>query len=117
MGAPKKAPQKVLVTLFPYIFHLKTEWNIVCEYLKTKTFSRGTNILPQMHWTSNNFGNSATTTGSFGYHKTIQSLTSRKQYAQKTSGYSTGEIFMENFSFKTLWVSLLMFDIQNLGNF
>ena len=64
MGAQKKA-MEVLVTLFPYIFHVKTEWNIVYEYLKTKIFSRDTNILPQMHWTSNIFGHSATTIGGF----------------------------------------------------
>ena len=65
MGAQKSAPKKVLVTLFPYIFHVKTKWNIVYEYLKTKFFSRDTNILPQMHWTSNIFGPSATTIGGF----------------------------------------------------
>ena len=59
------APKKVLVTLFPYIFHIKTKWNIVYKYLKTKIFSRDTNILPQMHWTSNIFGHSATTIGVF----------------------------------------------------
>ena len=64
-GRPKKCAQKVLVTLFPYIFHVKTKWNIVYEYLKTKIFSRDTNILPQMHWTSNIFGHSATIIGGF----------------------------------------------------
>ena len=39
--APKKiAPKKVLVILFPFIFHLKTKWNIGYKYLKTKIFSR-----------------------------------------------------------------------------
>ena len=47
------------------IFHVKTTWNLVYEYLKTKIFSGDTNILPQMHWTSNIFGPSATTIGSF----------------------------------------------------
>ena len=47
------APKKVLVTLFPYIFHVKPKWNIVYEYLKTKIFSRDSNILAQMHWTWN----------------------------------------------------------------
>ena len=41
-------PQKVLVTHFPNIFHIKTEWYIVYKYLKTKTLSRDTNILSQM---------------------------------------------------------------------
>ena len=59
------APKKVLVTLFPYIFHVKPKWNIAYEYLKTKVFSRDLNILPQMHWISNIFGLSATTTGRF----------------------------------------------------
>ena len=61
MGAQQNAPKKVLVTLFPYIFYLKTKWNIVYEYLKTKTFSRDTNIIPQKHWTANIFGHSVTT--------------------------------------------------------
>ena len=49
MDALKNAPTKVLVTLFPYTFHVKTNSNIVYKYLKTKIFSRDTNILPQMH--------------------------------------------------------------------
>ena len=49
MGAQKKCAQKSSVTLFPYIFHVKTIGNIVYEYLKTKIFSRDTNTLPQMH--------------------------------------------------------------------
>ena len=65
MSVQKMASKKVLVTLFCYIFHEKTEWNIVYKYLKTKTCSRDTNILPQVHWTPNNFRNSATTIGGF----------------------------------------------------
>ena len=53
---PKNCAEKVLVTLVSYIFHVKTKWKIVYEYLKTKIFSRDTNILPQMYWTSNIFG-------------------------------------------------------------
>ena len=64
-GHPKNVPKKVLVTLFPYIFHVKRKWNIVYRYLKTKTVSRESNILPQRHWTSNIFGHSATITGGF----------------------------------------------------
>ena len=56
----KKMSKKFLLILFLYIFHVKTKWNIVYEYLKAKIFSRDTNILPQMHWTSNIFGHSAT---------------------------------------------------------
>ena len=48
-GRPKNAPKKVLVTLFPYTFHLKRKGNKVYEYLRTKIFSRDSNILPQMH--------------------------------------------------------------------
>ena len=50
MGIQKNAPKKVLVTLFSFIFHIKTEWNVVYKYLKTKIVSRDTNILPQMYW-------------------------------------------------------------------
>ena len=64
-GRPKKRAQKVLVTLFPHIFHVKPKWNIVYEYLKAKIFSRDSIILPQMHWTSNIFGYSATVIGGF----------------------------------------------------
>ena len=31
--------QKVFLTFFPCIFYVKSKWNIVYEYLKTKTFS------------------------------------------------------------------------------
>ena len=57
--------KKVLATLFPNIFHIKTKWKVVHDYLKTNTFSRYTNILPQMHRTSNIFGRSATTIRGF----------------------------------------------------
>ena len=63
MGTQKNVPKKVLVILFPYTFHVKTKWNIVYKYLKTKIFSRDTNILLQMYWTSNIFGRSVTTIG------------------------------------------------------
>ena len=63
MNAPKNAPQKIIVTLFLYIFHVKPKWNIVYE---TKIFSRDSNIYSQMHWTSNIFGHSATIIGSIG---------------------------------------------------
>ena len=38
--------KKALVTLFSYIFHIKTKLNIVYKYLKTNIFSRDTNNLP-----------------------------------------------------------------------
>ena len=59
------APKKVLVTLFPYIFHIKTKLNTVYKNLKTKIISRDTNIPPSMHWTSNSFGHSVTIIGGF----------------------------------------------------
>ena len=62
MGVQKNVSKKVLVT---DTFHLKSKWDIVCEYLKTKIFLRDTIILPQIHWTSNIFGPSATTIGEF----------------------------------------------------
>ena len=40
----KNAPKK----LSPYIFHVKTKWNTVYKYLKTKIFSRDTKNHPQM---------------------------------------------------------------------
>ena len=64
-GRPKKKRPESSCNLYLYIFHVKTKWNIVYEYLKTKIFSRDANILPQMHWTSNIFGHSAITIGSF----------------------------------------------------
>ena len=65
MGTQKNAPEKVLVKLFPYKFHVKPKWNIIYKYLKTKIFSRESNILPQMHWTLNIFGQSTTIIGIF----------------------------------------------------
>ena len=64
-GAQINASKKVLVTLFSYMFHIKTKWDIVYENLQTKICSRDTNILLQMHWTSNIFWPSATTIVSF----------------------------------------------------
>ena len=53
MGAKKVRPKSSFEeTLFLYIFHVKTKSNIVYEYLRTKIFSRDTNILPQTHWIS-----------------------------------------------------------------
>ena len=59
-GCQKKSAQKVLVTPFPCIFHLEAKRNIVYKQLKAKNISRDSNILPQMHLTSNIFGHSAT---------------------------------------------------------
>ena len=52
--------------VFPCMFHVKSKWNIVYIYLKNKNFSRDSNILPQMHWTSDIFGHSATIIGGLG---------------------------------------------------
>ena len=42
--------------VFPCVFHVTPKWNIVYKYLKTKDFSRDSNILPRMHWTLDIFG-------------------------------------------------------------
>ena len=34
----RNAPKKVIVTLFPYIFHIKTKWNIIYECLEKNLF-------------------------------------------------------------------------------
>ena len=73
---PKKCAQKVLVTFLLYRYHVRTIWNIVYEYLKI--FSRDTNILPQMHWTSNIFRHSATTIGGFSVLLTYPILNFKK---------------------------------------
>ena len=60
------APKNVLVTLFPYIFDVKTKWNTVYKYLKNiYIYFHETNILLKMHWTSNIFGPSATSVSCF----------------------------------------------------
>ena len=61
-GCPKKCTQKSFVTLFPYIFHVKTNW-WNRDYENFKIFLRDTNILPQMHWTLNICWPSGTTWG------------------------------------------------------
>ena len=61
MGAQKSSCN----TFSIYIFHVKPKWNIAYEYLKTKVFSRDSNILPQMRWISNIFGLTAAITGRF----------------------------------------------------
>ena len=88
-GRPNKCAQKVPVILFPCIFHMKTKWNIVYKYLKTKIFSRDTNILPQMHWTSNIFGHSATTIGGFWISLNYPILNFKKTVCPKNKGHSS----------------------------
>ena len=80
-GCPKMHP-KSSCNLFS-TFHIKTIRNIVCEYLKTKIFSWDTNILPQMHWKSNIFGHSVTTTGGFWVSLNYPILNSEKTLCPK----------------------------------
>ena len=80
--------KKILFTVSQCIFYETTKWNIAYEYLKIEIFSRDTNILSNKHWTLNIFGPSATTIGEIWDHQAIQSLTSRKWYAQKTSWWA-----------------------------
>ena len=83
MGTQKKAPKKVFTTFFPYIFHVKPKWNIVYEYLKTKFFSRDSNILPQMHWASNIFDTQLQLLGFFGLSLTYPILNFKKTVCPK----------------------------------
>ena len=82
MGAQENVPKKVLVTLFPYLFHVKTKWSSL-QILKTEIFSIDTNILPQMHWALNIFGPSATTIGVFGVSLTYPILNFKKSLCPK----------------------------------
>ena len=88
-GCPKKCAQKVLETFFLNIFHIKTKWNIVYEYFKTKIFSRDTNVITQIHWTSNVFGHSARTIGVFWVSLNYPILNIKKTVYQKTSECGT----------------------------
>ena len=82
-GHPKKCAQKVLASFFLHLFHVKTKWNIVHEYLKTKIFSTDTNILPHMHWTSNISGHSTATIGGFWVSLNYPILTFKKTVCPK----------------------------------
>ena len=82
-GRQKNAPKNVLVTFFPNIFHIKSKWNIVYEYIKTKIFSRESNILPQMQWTTNIFGHAATIIGGFGVSPNYPILNFKKTVSPK----------------------------------
>ena len=79
IGTKKNVPKKVFVTLFLYIFHVKTNWDIAYGNLKTKIFSRYKNILPQMHWTSD--------IGVFWVSLNYPILNLRKTVCTKKSGY------------------------------
>ena len=99
-GRQKKGPEKVLVTFFRYKFHVKTKWNIVYEYLKTRIFPRDTNILPQMHWTSNFFGHSPATHGGFWVSLNYPILSFKKKVCPKNVWMrhcnSTWKIYLKN---------------------
>ena len=82
--ASKKCTQKVFVTLFSYLFYPKTKWNIVYENLKTKIFSRDTNIIPQKHWTLDFSGLSATTIGDFWVSQNYPIINFKKTVCPKT---------------------------------
>ena len=69
--------------VFPCMFHVKPKWNIVYIYLKNKNFSRDSNILPQMHWTSDIFGHSATIIGGFGVSLNYPILNLKKTVCPK----------------------------------
>ena len=84
MCAQKNTPKKVLTTIFPFIFHIKSKRNIAYKYLKTKTFSRDTNILLQMHWISNIFGHSATAIEGFWVSLNYWILNFKKTVCPKT---------------------------------
>ena len=84
--APKKMhPKKFLYgkRIFPYIIHVKPKWNIIYKYLKTKCFSRDSNILPQMHWTLHIFGHSVTINGGFGVSLNYPILNFKKTVCPK----------------------------------
>ena len=61
-GPPKKRTPKSSCKTFSIYISRKNWIKYSLRILKNKKFTGGTHILPQMHWTSNNFGNSATTT-------------------------------------------------------
>ena len=80
---PKKmCSKKVLVILLPYIFHVKPKYSL--QILKNKVISRESNILPQMHWTSDIFGHSATIIGSFQVSLNYPFLNFKKMVCPKS---------------------------------
>ena len=79
---PKKmCSKKVLVILFPYIFHVKPNYSL--QILKNKVISRDSNILPQMYWTSDIFGHSATIIGGFQVSLNYSFLNFKKMVCPK----------------------------------
>ena len=59
------------------------------QILKNKSFSRDSNILPQMHWTLDIFGHSATIIGGLGVSLNYPILNFKKTVFRKTYGCST----------------------------
>ena len=88
--------QKILI-LFPHIFYVKPKLNIVYEYLKTKTFSREANILPQMHWTLNIFGPTATNIEGFWVSLNYWMLNFKKTVCLKNVWMRHWNIFFGKF--------------------
>ena len=64
-GCPMIDAQKSSSNTFPIHISRKNWMKYVYKYLKTKIFLRDTNVLPQMHWTSNIFWHPVTTIGCF----------------------------------------------------
>ena len=123
--ARKKSAQKVIVTFFLNIFHVKTKWNIVYKYLKLPS-PNALNI--------NIFGHSATF-GVFELSLNYPILNFKKRYAQKTSGCGTASqmigfylmatlVFNELIHFcwerggveKKDWLSIKLYNNSNLLN-
>ena len=65
MGAQKNAPKKILVSSFSIYISCKNKMKYSPQIHKNKKFFKRHKILPQMHWTSNIFGPSATTIEGF----------------------------------------------------
>ena len=69
--------------VFPYMFHVKPKWNIICKYSTKIIFSRDSNILPQMHWTKDIFGHATTIIGGLGVSHNYPILNFKKTICPK----------------------------------
>ena len=108
-GHPKKCAPKISCNPFSiYIFHVKTKWNIVYKYLKTKIFSRDTNILPQMHWTSNIFGHSATIIGVFLVSLNYPILNFKKKVCPKNVWMGHSFLRLSCILRRNAWIELII---------
>ena len=96
---PKKGTHKSSCNTFSMYISRKN-WMKCTLFLSLETVSRDTNILPQMHWTSNNFGHSGTTIGGFWVSLNYPILNFKKtvcpkniwmwHYRHQTSGACAG---------------------------